>query len=216
MLGGNLRQILPVVEGGGRGEVVNAAMVNSPLWKHVRVLTLDVNMRLRRPDLTVEEQQEIAELSAWVLDIGEGKVSAVRDDGENEGAWIKIPRDLLLMSEGDKISCIIETVYPDLCARYSDPLYLKNRAILTPTNELADSINSLMVSLVPGDEKEYLSCDKIAKSLGTHDSYDLLYPIEFLNSLNGNNFPHHRLVLKKGVPIMMRRWSVQWNKIDCY
>jgi ATP-dependent DNA helicase PIF1 len=61
------------------------------------------------------------------------------------------------------------------------------------------------VSLVPGEEREYLSCDKIAKSLGTHGSYDLLYPIEFLNSLNGNNFPHHRLLLKKGVPIMMLR-----------
>jgi hypothetical protein len=109
------------------------------------------------------------------------------------------------MPEGDKISCIVQTVYPDLCVRYSDPFYLKSRAILTPTNELADSINSHIAALVPGDEKEYLSHDKIAKSARTHDSYDLLYPIEFLNSLNGNNFPHHRLVLKKGVPIMMLR-----------
>jgi hypothetical protein len=33
VLGGDLRQILPVVEGGGRAEIVNAAIVNSPLWK---------------------------------------------------------------------------------------------------------------------------------------------------------------------------------------
>jgi ATP-dependent exoDNAse (exonuclease V) alpha subunit len=58
---------------------------------------------------------------------------------------------------------------------------------------------------VPGEDKEYLSCDTIAKTPGTHESYDLLYPVEFLNSLNGNNFPQHRLVLKKGVPIMMLR-----------
>jgi hypothetical protein len=47
VLGGDLRQILPVVEGGGRAEVVNAAIVNSPLWKHVKVLSLTINMRLR-------------------------------------------------------------------------------------------------------------------------------------------------------------------------
>lgn len=50
-----------------------------------------------------------------------------------------------------------------------------------------------------------MSSDRIAKSPGTHASYDLLYPIEFLNSLNGNNFPHHRLILKKGPPVMMLR-----------
>jgi ATP-dependent DNA helicase PIF1 len=122
-----------------------------------------------------------------------------------DGTWIKIPQDLLLMPNGDKVSCMVNTVYPNLSTKYSDPLYLQSRAILTPTNELADNINSYVVSLVPGESREYLSCDTIAKSPGTHESYELLYPIEFLNSLNGNNFPQHRLVLKKGVPIMMLR-----------
>jgi ATP-dependent DNA helicase PIF1 len=34
---------------------------------------------------------------------------------------------------------------------------------------------------------------------------DLLYPIEFLSSIDGNNFPQHKLLLKKGVPIMLLR-----------
>jgi ATP-dependent DNA helicase PIF1 len=74
--------------------------------------------------------------------------------------------------------------------------YLRARAILSPTNDIVDIINNYIVSLVPGDEKQYLSCDTILKGPNTHESYDLLYP--FLNSLNGNNFPHHRLCLKKG------------------
>jgi hypothetical protein len=37
VLGGDLRQILPVVEGGDRAQVVNAAIVNSSLWKQVHV-----------------------------------------------------------------------------------------------------------------------------------------------------------------------------------
>jgi ATP-dependent DNA helicase PIF1 len=43
----------------------------------------------------------------------------------------------------------------------------------------------------------------VVKVPNTHDSYDLLYLVEFLNSLNGNNFPPHKLCLKKGVPVML-------------
>jgi hypothetical protein len=146
VLGGDLRQILPVVEGGSRAEIVNAAVVNSPLWKHITVLPLTINMRLRCPDLSVEGQREIAEFSKWVLSVGEGQVDGVKKNGEIDGTWIKILRDLLLMPNGDKVSCMVNTIYPDLPARYSDPFYLQSRAILTPTNELA-TILICMLSL---------------------------------------------------------------------
>lgn len=76
---------------------------------------------------------------------------------------------------------------------------------MTPTNELSDTVNDYIVSLVPGQEKEYLSSDSIARSTGLDEAYDLLYPVEFLNSLNGNNFPQHHITLKVGVPIMLLR-----------
>ncbi|KAM0901693.1 hypothetical protein ACQ4PT_019811 [Festuca glaucescens] len=37
VLGGDLRQILPVIEGGTRSQVVNAAITNSPLWSGVQM-----------------------------------------------------------------------------------------------------------------------------------------------------------------------------------
>ncbi|KAJ1280345.1 hypothetical protein BS78_04G224900 [Paspalum vaginatum] len=205
VLGGDLCQILPVIEGGTRPQIVNAAIVNSPFWSDVTVLSLNKNMRLSSPSLSSEAQHEIARFSQWVLDIGEGKVEAVARDGEDEPTWIKIPHELLIVTTEDKVSCIVESVYADLPTRYSDPSYLHARAILTPTNEITDTVNTHVVSLIPGDEKEYLSCDKIVKTQGTHESYDVLYPIEFLNSLSGNNSPQHRIVLKKGVPIMLLR-----------
>jgi ATP-dependent DNA helicase PIF1 len=94
-------------------------------------------------------------------------------------------------------------VYTDLATKYMEYEYLRQRAILTPTNDIADKINNYIVSLVPDDEKEYLSCDSILKGADSHDSYDLLYPVEFLNSLNGNNFPQYKLNLKNGVPVML-------------
>jgi hypothetical protein len=64
---------------------------------------------------------------------------------------------------------------------------LKERTILTPTNDVADTINGDIVSLIPEDEKQYLSCDTVVKALNTHDSYDLLYPAKFF--IESKQFP---------------------------
>ena len=40
VLGGDLRQILPVIESGTRSEVINATITNSPLWRFIEVLHL--------------------------------------------------------------------------------------------------------------------------------------------------------------------------------
>ncbi|XP_062210318.1 uncharacterized protein LOC133911879 isoform X1 [Phragmites australis] len=205
VLGGDLRQILPVIEGGTRSQIVNASITNSPLWYHVTLLKLTTNMRLSSPDLDIVVQSEIAEFSKWVLDIGEGKIPTEKHDNESEPTWIEIPSNFLLHTDGDKIASIIASVYPDFRAQFSNPSYLCRRAILTPTNEVADEVNSYILSLVPGQEKQYLSSDTISKSTDIVGDPDLLYPIEFLNSLKFNNFPEHELVLKKGVPIMLLR-----------
>lgn len=46
VLGGDLRQILPVVEGGSKQEVLSATITRSRLWSHVEILSLNQNMRL--------------------------------------------------------------------------------------------------------------------------------------------------------------------------
>jgi ATP-dependent DNA helicase PIF1 len=139
-----------------------------------------------------------------MLDIGEGKIHATSREGEDEPTWIQIPEEFLLMPQGDKTACIVENIVY-LQTNYMDLQYLKDRAILTPTNDVVDSINDYIVYLIPEQTKEYLSCDKVIKAPNTHDSYDLLYPVEFFNTLNGNNFPQHRIVLKKGTPVMLLR-----------
>ena len=40
---------------------------------------------------------------------------------------------------------------------------------------------------------------------GRCEELEVLYPIEFLNSLNFNGFPQHELRLKKNIPIMLLR-----------
>jgi ATP-dependent DNA helicase PIF1 len=96
---------------------------------------------------------------------------------------------------------MVNVVYLELTRRYMDIYYLRERAILTPTNDIADIINNYILE----HEKKYLSCDSILKGQHAYDSNDLLYPVEFLNSLNGNNFPRHKLALKRSVPVTLLR-----------
>ncbi|XP_066357945.1 uncharacterized protein [Miscanthus floridulus] len=189
VLGGDLRQILPVVEGGTKQDVISATVITSRLWVHVEILSLKQNMRLICSVDDPYQQQEVAAFSKWILNIGEGKIPSIAKDGEDEPSWITVPHELLLPADDDKLAAIVQSVYPNFESRYKNPTYLSQRAILAPTNELTDTVNEYMVPLVPGTEKEYLSLDSITKSTAQHEAYDLLYPIEFLNSISGNNFP---------------------------
>ena len=205
VLGGDLRQILPVVEDGNKQDVIAATIIASRLWSHVEVLSLKQNMRLLCSPEDPIQQQQVAAFNKWILDIGENKIPTLAKEGEDEGSWITIPQEFLVSPAENRLAAIVKAIYPDFHARYKDPIYLVQRAILAPTNELTHSVNDYMVPLVPGREKEYFSSDTIAKSTAQHEAYDLLYPIEFLNSINGNNFPQHRIVLKQGIPIMLLR-----------
>jgi len=62
-----------------------------------------------------------------------------------------------------------------------------------------------MLQLVPSIAKEYLSADTISKCSDTLNDAEILYPVEYLNTLTANNFPTHKLHLKIGVPIMLLR-----------
>jgi hypothetical protein len=78
VLGGDFRQILPVVHKGSRSSIVNASITNSRLWQHVALLRLHSNMRLLNPSLQGDERNELEELSKWVLAIGDGTVPAIK------------------------------------------------------------------------------------------------------------------------------------------
>ena len=205
VLGGDLRQILPVVEGGTREDIISSTIIRSRLWPHVEILSLKQNMRLVCSPDDPSKQQEVAAFSRWILDIGEGKIPCTARDGDDEPSWITVPQQLLITPDEDRLAAIVHSVYPNFRARYKDPVYLSQRAILAPTNELTDTINDYMIPLVPGTEKECLSSDTIDKSTAQQEAYDLLYPIEFLNSISGNSFPQHKIILKPGIPIMLLR-----------
>ncbi|MCH79969.1 ATP-dependent DNA helicase PIF1, partial [Trifolium medium] len=71
VLGGDFRQILPVVRKGSRGDILKATVSSSKVWKHCKVLKLTKNMRLKG-DSTDKSQSELKEFADWILKIGDG------------------------------------------------------------------------------------------------------------------------------------------------
>ncbi|PNY14174.1 ATP-dependent DNA helicase PIF1 [Trifolium pratense] len=200
VLGGDFRQILPVVPKGGRADVVHATINSSPLWNRCSVLKLTQNMRLQF-STNSEYNRCVREFAKWILDIGDGKLGE-SCDGE---AVIEIPEDLRVKSSGNHIGDIVEATYPDLLHNIGDYTFFQDRAILAPTLHLVEDVNDYVMSLLPNEEREYLSCDSLCKCDEDVGIDQRWITTEFLNGIKCSGLPNHKLRFKLGVPVMLLR-----------
>ncbi|XP_020102972.1 uncharacterized protein LOC109720334 [Ananas comosus] len=205
VFGGDFRQILPVIVGGTKQDILNASLPRSYIWSKCKVFRLTTNMRLLRGSMNNTIDTSLAEFSQWVLDIGDGKINSVKLDGEEEPSWIKIPDDMLIKASQNSIETIISEIYDNIGENYNNPDYLRDRAIITPRNESVDEVNNYVLSMVQTEEQLYLSSDSICASSKNAEENNILYPVDFLNSLKFNGVPDHKLLLKIGTPIMLLR-----------
>ncbi|MCH79314.1 helicase-like protein, partial [Trifolium medium] len=199
VLGGDFRQILPVIPKGTRYEIVQATINSSPLWHCCEVLTLTTNMRLLAgcPASDVEKRS----FSEWILRIGDGTLG----DSDDEYIKIQIPHDLLISPSHDPLSAIVESTYPNLLSNMNDSSFFRNRAVLAPKNTVVDTINEYILEQIPGEDKIYLSYDSPCSGDSDNGVFDDVHTAEFLNTIVSSGIPNHKLRLKKGVPVMLMR-----------
>lgn len=148
IFGGDFRQVLPVIHGASRTEIVLESLNSSYFWKHCKVFKLTKNMRLLSSDMTKQELEKLNEFSQWILDVGDGKVGE-----DNDGdALITIPDEFLIMDADDPIQSISTEVYGDVLdlQQKKDPNFFQERAILRPTNEDVNKINQHMLDKLQG------------------------------------------------------------------
>ncbi|KAK1363300.1 ATP-dependent DNA helicase [Heracleum sosnowskyi] len=157
-------------------------------------------MRLYNDNLSKSDADRIATFDKWLLQIGNGS-----DYDNADMELIKIPPDLCGNPCEDPMKSIVQAIYPSLLKNYNDPAYLTERAILTPKNEVVHDLNDMIMNVIPGESRTYLSSDSICKASMKTDQNELLYPAEFLNSLKFNGVPNHDIQLKEGTPIMLLR-----------
>ncbi|XP_063950001.1 uncharacterized protein LOC108221463 [Daucus carota subsp. sativus] len=206
VLGGDFRQILPVITQGDRGEIVSACITRSRLWSICKIFLLTSNMRLNEGK-SEKEVQELLEFAKWVLDAGDGKLPVpdknLHPDAKEDD--ILIPPQFCDIEKQNSVENMISSTFPDFLQHCRDPKYLSRRAILTPTNQTVSHLNSLIVDKLLGESLSYYSVDSAEEFGGTEEDLNHAFPNEYLNSINVPGMPPHELKFKVGVVVMLKR-----------
>jgi ATP-dependent DNA helicase PIF1 len=83
--------------------------------------------------------------------------------------------------------------------------FFKERVVLAPTLDVVQQVNDHVLSIMPGDSKEYLSCDAVCKGDGDAGIDQRWITTEFLNDIKCSGMPNHKLILKVEVSVMLLR-----------
>lgn len=188
LLAGDFRQTLPVIPRSTPADELNACLKVSHLWRHVKKMSLTRNMRVY-----LQRQDGQGEFSVKLLELGNGKIPA-----EKETGMIEFPKKFCNVVRTEEE--LAENVFPNIVENYRNHEWLSERAILASKNQSVNEINEKILKLLPGEIKRYKSIDTV-----TEVEQAVVYPIEFLNSMEPPGFPPHNLHLKKRAPIMLLR-----------
>ena len=205
LLGGDFRQILPVMVQASAPEVVANTILNHYSMRTglFRRYSLTENMRLKR------DARDSATHRDWLLAIGDGSVACA---DELHPLAVPLPEHMCMPAD-ESIASLVHWVYPDLLdkavlsltsagAAQADA-WLRERAILTPRNDEARRVNELVLDMLdPSTEFVSLSFDRIKDPQGEDAGS---FPEEFLHTLQPSGFPPHKLRLRKGAVVILLR-----------
>ncbi|OMP07327.1 DNA helicase PIF1, ATP-dependent [Corchorus olitorius] len=165
VMGGDFRQILPVVPRGDKADILHATICTSPLMEACHVLRLSTNMRLLQPGLSSNTREQLQFFAQWLLEVGDGSIRK----------------------------------------NYAEPLYVRERAVVTPFNDTADQLNRFILKKIPAESTTYFSSDTISASDNGSEDLSSLYPSELLQKISIAGVPDHELTLKVGCAVMLMR-----------
>ena len=123
LLGGDFRQILPVVTGGTREDIIHASLSSSPLWHEFKIFTLNENMRLSSNGLFDVEKVELQLFAEWILMIGNGEISDIPFEDDYDTSLIKILPYLLLDADANPVASMVSSVYSCINNHRLDSVY---------------------------------------------------------------------------------------------
>ncbi|CAH1435737.1 unnamed protein product [Lactuca virosa] len=164
--------------------IINAVTEKTEdLWNSCCFFVLTTNMRLSDQNITGTGLIKMCEFSKWILDMGVGRLPTCIVEGEDDATWITIPDDLLIPVADNPIDDVASIVFPDILSRVNDISYIKERCIICPKNDDVDMINLHVLCKMSGDMHEMLSADEICRSTDKFAELEIMYSLEFLNTL---------------------------------
>ena len=181
IFGGDFCQITPVVPNGTKELYIKSSCVSSPLFVNAHKFQLTVNMRAEHDTSFARFLQSVGNNSC----------------PHNETGEIHLPPHILLPYEDEKLSNLIDCVFPKTILSVTQAAQLTSRSILATTNETVDSINALVIERMEGEPIILVDVD-VTKDPTQQSHYE-----DYLNSITPNGMPPHTLVLKVGAPIML-------------
>ncbi|KAK9063108.1 hypothetical protein SSX86_016978 [Deinandra increscens subsp. villosa] len=207
LLGGDFRQTLPIRRRGGKSKVIASSLPKSYLWPLFKMTKLTQNMRLLRHGISDVERDSIARFSRWLLDVGDGKVGTVSATAAVDAKDIEIPEEHLIRCDSDPLLHLIQFIYDKTTLTAPTATNLSDKAIVCPRNLTANEINTRVrvLNMAPGDISTYLSTDSLTPRANDGGNSEMLYPVEYLNSLNFSGLPSHCLELKVNTPVILLR-----------
>ncbi|XP_021729984.1 uncharacterized protein LOC110696954 [Chenopodium quinoa] len=143
--------------------------------------------------------QKISELvpafCSFLLSYGKSELQT------NECGYVQLPDGMIrhLDMEKDPILEIIKATFPEVEKETSTSDIFADREILTPMNDDADMVNSVLIDQFPGEKVVYKSFDVMLNDTCS------IYPMEFINKLCLGGMSPHELVLKKDCPVILLR-----------
>ena len=186
ILGGDFRQVLPVIRHGNAGAVIDACMKRSNRWHLFNTVHLTENVR-------VKKQQGNPAYAEWLLRLGNGNVPVV----EGTDDVIELPPK---MCEPCDVDAAVDFAFPHLALHYHDASWIRDRAILAPHNATVQTLNDECLRRIPGE----IVCLESANN-AKFESEDDVLPPEFLSTLEAGNLPPHHLRVKNGAALILLR-----------
>ncbi|KAK3916955.1 Exodeoxyribonuclease 7 large subunit [Frankliniella fusca] len=188
LFGGDLGQVLPVIDGVPPTSVDHYSLPAWDHWQSLQPLSLTYNMRAANdPDF-----------SNWL--------SIVRDGTANLGNRdIYLPRDVVLDGAGSAAvpeENLMRSMVQEIFVNFDED-HIKSGIILTPTNDVVRKINRVVLSKMPGIEKSYFSKTTLVFEDGNEESEGFQMAQEELDLVSPTRLPPHRLDLKKGSLVML-------------
>ena len=183
IMGGDWRQILPIVEGVKGHGVVNYTLKQCPqLWNVTRKFELTENRR------AISDPA----YAARILAIGDG-TNYINEKRK----MVHIPGEYIERGGMDKLA---EWVFPDV----NNHDAVKTAALLTVDNRTALRLNENILKRLDGEERTFLSTDTTDKANGLESD-----PAVFATE-TPPGMPPHRLTLKiKAQVVLLRNISVE-------
>ncbi|GJR70890.1 DNA helicase [Tanacetum coccineum] len=103
------------------------------------------------------------------------------------------------------MSELIDFIYDEATLKTLTAGTLQEKAIVCPKNDTAGAVNAKILSSIGGSSKIYLINDEAIPICRETSETEMLYPMEYLNTMAFPGFPPYELELKVGSPIMLLR-----------